>query len=139
MRKLAIAGTNVINAGLVPGIYEAMEGMTPVMLGDELRTLFAAEAPRPADWPVLVEKVKRQVIALAGWTPAQLRSIAAPALVIVADADHIGPEHAVEVFRHIPHAHLAVLPMRDHFGLATRPEWLPMLEEFFAAPMPEAG
>jgi hypothetical protein len=33
-----------------------------------------------------------------------------------------------------------VLPMRDHLQLGTRPEWmLAMLEEFYAAPMPEAG
>ncbi|MGH2615234.1 MAG: alpha/beta fold hydrolase [Thermomicrobiales bacterium] len=140
VRKVAIAGTNITNDGLVPGIYEFMDEMTPEMLGDELRTLYEAEAPRPEDWPVLVEKVKQQVIALEGWTPEQLEGIAAPTLVIAGDADIITPEHAVDVFRHIPHVHLAVLPMRDHFQLTTRPEWLlSMLEEFYAAPMPEAG
>ena len=140
VRKLAFAGTNITNDDLVPGIYDFMKGMTPADLGDELRTMYEAEAPRPEDWPVLVEKIKQQVIALKGWTPEQLQGIGAPSLVIFGDADIVMPERAVELFRQIPHAHLAVLPMRDHLELGTRPECLlAMLEEFYAAPMPEAG
>lgn len=139
VRKVAIAGTNITNDGLVPGLYDFMAGMTPEMLGDELRTLYEAEAPNPEDWPVLVEKVKQQVVDLKGWTPEQLQGIAAPTLVIMGENDIITPEHALEVVRQIPNAHLAVLPMRDHLQLTQRPEWLlPMLAEFYAAPMPEA-
>jgi pimeloyl-ACP methyl ester carboxylesterase len=138
VRKVAIAGTNVTNDDLVPGLYEFMEGMTPEMLGDELRTMYEAEAPNPQDWPVLVEKIKQQVSTLEGWTPEQLQSITAPTLFIVGDEDIITPERAVERYRQIPNANLAVLPMRDHLELGTRPEWLlAMLEEFYAAPMPE--
>ena len=89
---------------------------------------------------MLVEKVKQQVIALEGWTPEQLQRITAPTLVIFGEADIVTPEHAVALFRQIPHAHLAILPLRDHLTLGTRPAWLlAMLEEFLAAPMPEAG
>jgi len=140
VRKLAIAGTNVTNDGLVPGTYDFMAGMTPEMLGDELRRMYEAEAARPEDWPVLVEKIKQQVIALQGWTPEQLGGIAAPTLVIIGDADVVTPDHALEIVRAIPNGHLAVLPMRDHFGLTARPEWtLSMLEEFSAAPLPTDG
>jgi pimeloyl-ACP methyl ester carboxylesterase len=140
VRKVAIAGTNITNDDLAPGIYDFMVGMKPEDLGDELRTMYEAEAPRPQDWPVLVEKIKQQVIALEGWTPEQLQGITAPTLVIFGDADVVTPEHAVKLFRQIPNAHLAVLPMRDHLELGTRPEWLfAMLEEFYAAPMPDAG
>jgi pimeloyl-ACP methyl ester carboxylesterase len=140
VRKVAIAGTNITNEDLVPGLYDFMEGMTPEMLGDELKSMYEAEAPNPEDWPVLVEKIKEQVIALEGWTPEQLASISAPTLFIVGDEDIITPERAVERYRQIPSANLAVLPMRDHLELGTQPEWiLLMLEEFFAAPMPEAS
>jgi pimeloyl-ACP methyl ester carboxylesterase len=140
VRKLAIAGTNVTNDVLAPGIYDFMKEMTPADLGDELRSMYEAEAPRPEDWPVLVEKVKQQVIALEGWTPEQLQGITAPTLVSFGEADIVTPEHAVALFRQMPHAHLAILPLRDHLTLGTRPEWLlAMLEEFLAAPMPEAG
>jgi pimeloyl-ACP methyl ester carboxylesterase len=139
VRKVAIAGTNITNDDLVPGLYDFMAEMTPEQLGDELRTMYEAEAPRPEDWPVLVEKIKQQVIALEGWTPEQLQGITAPTLIIVGDVDILPPERAVALFRQFPSAHLAVLPMRDHIELGTQPEWmLSMLEEFFAASTPEA-
>jgi hypothetical protein len=41
------------------------------------------------------------------------------------------PEHAVEEYRLIPGAQLAVLPGTDHMGLTSRTEWLvPMIERF---------
>ena len=49
VRKVTIAGTNITNDVLVPGVYEFMNEMTPEMLGDELRTMYEAEAPRPED------------------------------------------------------------------------------------------
>jgi pimeloyl-ACP methyl ester carboxylesterase len=140
VRKLATAGTNVSNDDLVPGAFDFMKDMTPSDLGDELRTMYEAEAPRPEDWPVLVEKVKQQVLTLEGWSPQQLQEITAPTLAIFGDADVVTPESAVARFRQIPNAHLAILPMRDHLQLGMQPEWmLAMLEEFYAAPMPEAG
>jgi pimeloyl-ACP methyl ester carboxylesterase len=139
VRKLATAGTNVSNDDLTPGLYDFMKDMTPADLGDELRTMYEAEAPRPEDWPVLVEKVKQQVLTLEGWTPQQLQGITSPTLVIFGDADVVTPERAVARFRQIPNAHLAILPMRDHLQLGMQPQWmLAMLEEFYAAPMPDA-
>lgn len=140
VRKIAIAGTNVSNDGLVPGVYEFMSGMSPESLGDELRVMYEAEAARPGDWPVLVEKVREQVIALEGWTPEQLGGISAPMLAAIGDGDIVTPEHALELVRLVPGSHLAVLPMRDHFSLVMQPDpLLAMLAEFLAAPQPEAG
>ena len=139
VRKLAIAGTNVTNEGLMPGLYEFLAALTPDLLGNELRELYEAEAPRPEDWPVLVEKIRQQVVALEGWTPEQLQGITAQALVIIGDADIVTPDHALEIVRQIPSAHLAVLPMRDHVQLGTQPDlMLAMLAEFFAASTPAA-
>jgi pimeloyl-ACP methyl ester carboxylesterase len=137
VRKVAIAGTNVTNDGLVPGAYEFMAAMTPELLGDEFRQLYEAEAPRPEDWPVLVEKIRQQVITLEGWTPEQLSSITAPTLVVIGDADTVTPEHALELVRLIPNAHLGVVPMRDHLSLGMQPDLLlAILAEFLSAPMP---
>lgn len=103
------------------------------------RELYESEAPRPEEWPVLVIKVRQQVIALEGWTPEQLWGITAPTLVITGHEEIVTPEHALEIVRLIPNAYLAVLPMRDHIELGPRPEWpLVMLEEF-VVPMSEAG
>lgn len=56
------------------------------------------------------------------------------------DGDVIRPEHAAELVRLIPQAHLAILPNRDHITLMVRPEWmLAMIEEFLKAPLPTAA
>jgi hypothetical protein len=50
------------------------------------------------------------------------------------------PEHAVELFRLLPHARLAVLRGTDHMALMRRTTWLaPMVEEFLNAAMPKMG
>ncbi len=66
------------------------------------------------------------------WPDAAVRSIAAPALVMIGDADVVVPEGAVGLVNLLPHARLAVLPMTDHAGmLTTRAGWLiPMVEAF---------
>jgi pimeloyl-ACP methyl ester carboxylesterase len=63
-----------------------------------------------------------------------LQAMRAPALIVCADSDVMRPEHAVEEYRLIPRAQLAVLPGTDHMGLTSRTEWLvPMIERFLDA------
>jgi pimeloyl-ACP methyl ester carboxylesterase len=68
-----------------------------------------------------------------------MKSIQTPVLVMQGDRDGVRPEHAVEMFRLIPNAQLAVIPGGDHFLLFTSPEKiLPTVVAFLDAPMPEA-
>lgn len=139
VRKVVTAGTNVTNEGLKPGIFEDLTQLSAEALGDEMRDLYASVAPDPAGWPSLVEKVRQQAVSLVGWQPEQLRAIAAPTLVVIGDDDIIRVEHAADMVNLIPHAHLAVLPLRDHMTVVARPEPLvTILEEFLAAPTVEA-
>jgi pimeloyl-ACP methyl ester carboxylesterase len=70
---------------------------------------------------------------------AAIRGIVAPTLVIVGDADVIRPEHALEMFRLLPHAQLAVLPGTDHMAIMTCARLLaPMIVAFLDAAMPNA-
>jgi pimeloyl-ACP methyl ester carboxylesterase len=52
--------------------------------------------------------------------PEELAGIKVPALVIWGDRDHLLPvEQAVEVYRALPNAQLAVIPNADHFVTRT--------------------
>lgn len=56
------------------------------------------------------------------------------------DGDIVRPEHAVEIYRLLPNARLAVLPGTDHMMLMARADWLvPMIETFLDAPAPDRG
>ena len=43
-----------------------------------------------------------------------IHGIEAPTMVMCGDADIVRPEHAVEMFRALPHAQLAILPATNH-------------------------
>ena len=45
-----------------------------------------------------------------GWNDEDIRSIKAPALIVIGDQDIIRPEHAVEMNLLLPQSHLAILP-----------------------------
>ena len=69
------------------------------------------------------------------WRPEDIQSIGAPTLVMIGDADIIRPEHAVEMFRLLPHGQLAVLPGTDHMTIVKRAGWqVSMIEAFLDAP-----
>jgi pimeloyl-ACP methyl ester carboxylesterase len=51
--------------------------------------------PFPEDWINLVAKTVERDATFLGWTPDQVRSIQAPTLLLVGDADIVRPEHTV--------------------------------------------
>ncbi len=66
-----------------------------------------------------------------------MRGIPAPVLIMNGDADVVLPEHAVEMYRLLPHAQLAILPGTDHMEMVKRAEWqVSMINAFLEAPMP---
>jgi pimeloyl-ACP methyl ester carboxylesterase len=76
-----------------------------------------------------------------------IKAIRAPAFVMIGDEDVVRPEHAVELYRLLPHARLAILPgvHGEFIGELTAPRnpdliaaTVSMIEQFLAAPMPAA-
>ena len=75
-----------------------------------------------------------------------IKAINAPALIITGDADVVRPEHAVEMYRLLPHARLAILPGAhgEYIGEITTPQdstlikaTVSMIEKFLSEPMPK--
>jgi pimeloyl-ACP methyl ester carboxylesterase len=115
-----------------------MATLTPDMFPAEWKQEYARKNLDPSGFPNLLAKVKQFAADWQGMTKEEVKSIKAPVLIILGDADIVRPEHAVEMFRLLPHAKLAVLPMTDHFAPVQRPEWVAsMVKEFLEAPMPE--
>lgn len=139
VRKIVVLGTNFDNEGLVPGVVEAFKTMTAQDMPTEFRQAYAKVAPDASRWPVLVSKVLRQGVDFKGWSEQELKSVAAPVMFMMGDADIVLPEHALKVTRLLPHAKLAVLPATDHFAPVTRAAWVAAMSgDFLDAPMPVA-
>jgi pimeloyl-ACP methyl ester carboxylesterase len=65
----------------------------------------------------------------------ELASITAPVLIAVGDHDFVRVEHAVETFRFIPNAELAVIPDAGHFTLfSEQNRVIPVVEHFLGKP-----
>ncbi len=137
VRKLVVAGANYNNDGLYPEILEFMKNAKAEDLGSEMQNAYTHVAPRPEVWPKLLRKVMDMGLAWKGWRSEDIRSIKVPVLVINGDADIVRPEHAVEMFRLLPHSQLAMLPGTDHEMIMQRAGLLlPMILTFFDAPTP---
>jgi pimeloyl-ACP methyl ester carboxylesterase len=137
--KLILASTIYNSEGYYPGILEGLKRAKADDLPPTMREMYTKVAPHPQDWETLVEKSVKSAATFTGWQKKDLRTITAPTLILVGDSDIVRTEHAVELYRLIPKASLAVLPATDHISiLFARAGWLAaMITDFLNAPMPE--
>jgi pimeloyl-ACP methyl ester carboxylesterase len=152
VRKLVFAGGASYNVdGFYPELMEGEKKMKPEdFAGTPWLAAYKRIAPNPGDWPKLVIKIRDLDVNWRGLSPDQLRSVKAPTLLIVGDADVVRPEHVVEMFRllgggapgdivGLPRSQLAVLPGTTHVTLITKTDWLlSIVRPFFDAPLPRA-
>jgi pimeloyl-ACP methyl ester carboxylesterase len=143
VRKLVLASVTYSNAGFHPGLLAGIEQIQPeMMMGTPWQQEYAQIAPHPEDFPKLVEKIKYLDLHVRDLSTDEVKSIAAPMLLIIGDSDIIRPEHAVEMFRLLgggvsgdsvgmPKSQLAILPGTSHVTLVDRAELLlPMVTAF---------
>jgi pimeloyl-ACP methyl ester carboxylesterase len=140
VRKLAINGSHAgkMDDAYDPEVFKQFKSLPSDFAPPVLKDPYDKVAPDPKQWPVLVAKVKKMGLEFKGFAREDLRAIQAHVLISLGDRDGVRAEHAVEMFRLIPNAQLAVFPGGDHFMLWQRPEkLLPTIAEFLDAPMLE--
>jgi len=75
---------------------------------------------RPDDpdyWQSLLQQVAGLWFSAQDYSPAQLRAIRTPTLIYLGDRDELNDiDQNVEMYRHIPHAELAIVPNGNHFS-----------------------
>jgi pimeloyl-ACP methyl ester carboxylesterase len=106
---------------------------------------YARIAPRPGDFPVLLDKTGALLRSDFDWT-RDVQSIKAPTLLVYGDADAIRPEHMVEFFHLLgggmkdggvdgsgmSKARLAILPGTTHYTIFDSPQLPPLIVRFLA-------
>jgi pimeloyl-ACP methyl ester carboxylesterase len=137
VRKLVVESAMHKRDGLVPGFWDSMRQATLESMPVELREAYLKVAPHPEALATFHDKCKNRMLEFKDWRPEDIQSIGAPTLVMIGDGDIVRPEHAVEMFRLLPHGQLAVLPVTDHMMIVKRADWqVSMIEAFLDAPMP---
>ena len=140
VRRLVAASVPVRRSASYPEILAQQEQMgaaaAEFLKGTPMYELYQRVAPRPEDFPRLLDKIGVALAQEFDWTD-DVRGLAVPTLVMAADADMAPPSHFVEVFGLLGggrrdggwagegrpeggHA-LAVLPGLTHYDLATSP------------------
>src|SRR5829696_8036502 len=153
VHKLVAVSPNYRSDGYYPELLAGLQMMTPdIFVGTPEEAAYLRHAPHPEDFPVLVEK--QQVLPQAFAFPDEdIAAIAAPALVVLGDADVVRPEHAVALFRllgggvpsdltgSLPNSQLAILPGTTHRSIVDEraDQLLAVIEPFLLAPMPDAA
>jgi pimeloyl-ACP methyl ester carboxylesterase len=145
--KLVLCSFAYRRDGVHPGLLDGIQQLQPEHLaGSPFAESYARVAPRPQDWPVLIDKVKEMDGSVPEWPAETVAALGKPTMVVIGDSDIVRPEHAVETFRllgggvagdvvGLPSARLAILPGTTHVTLVQRGEWLAsMVEEFLDAP-----
>jgi pimeloyl-ACP methyl ester carboxylesterase len=139
--RLAINGSHYgrIEDAYEPEAFQQFQSLPADFAPAVLKDPYDKVAPDPKQWPVLVAKVKKMGLEFKGFAREDMKSIKAQVLITLGDRDGVRPEHAVEMFRLIPNAQLAVFPGGDHFLLWTSPDKvLSPIAAFLDAPMPKA-
>ena len=153
VRRLVVVSAGYRYDSMPPEAIAMFPSITPEMFaGSPMETEYLRLAPKPEDFPKLVEKLKTLDTTDFAWPEEDIRGIAAPTLIVLGDSDGVRLEHAVEMFKlrgggvmgdlaGLPVSQLAVLPGTTHFippgsGVLDRVEWLLAMIPPFLDPPP---
>jgi len=130
-RKLVVASGLFSHDGADPAFWKGFESATLDAMPKVLRDTYLNVAPKPENLQLMFDKSIRQMREFRDIPAEAIRGITAPTLIVCGDSDIVRPEHAVGLFRLLPHAQLAILPGTDHMKVTSRVSWLaPMIEAF---------
>ncbi len=76
----------------------------------QLKEAYMQVAPNPGNLQIMHDKDATRMINFKDIPDEKLKSIIAPALIIIGDKDVITPEHAIEMHRLITNSSLAIIP-----------------------------
>lgn len=155
VRKLVLVSAACKRDGWYPEVLAGMAAMNAEaargMLGSPMQQGYASVAPRPDDWPILVEKTGQLLRQDYDWS-REVAQMKLPMLIIVGDADSVRTAHAVEMFglrgggkqdagwdgSARPASQLAILPGTTHYNAFVSPLLAAIVPPFLDAPMPQS-
>lgn len=77
---------------------------------EQLKTAYKQVAPDPGGLQLMHDRDAKRMINFKDIPDEQIKSIKAPALIIIGDKDVITPEHALELHKLIENSELAIIP-----------------------------
>ncbi len=110
VHKLVIISAFYKREGMMQGFFEGMEKASLENMPKPLQEAYVKVAADKNQLQVMHDKDKNRMLNFRDWTDDDLRTIKAPALIMVADHDVMTVEHTVAMSHLIPNSELMVLP-----------------------------
>jgi pimeloyl-ACP methyl ester carboxylesterase len=110
VRKTILGSAFFKRNGIYPRFWDSLNHSTLKDVPQLLKDAYEEVAPDSSNLFKMFEKDKKRMVEFEDWKEEDIRSIDASALIIIGDNDIVSPEHAVEMFRLLPHARLSILP-----------------------------
>jgi len=148
VNKLVSLSATFRKDGWYPAVFEAIGGLgAKDFTGTPVETAFMEHTPDAKAFDAYLEKMKVLNVNDQDISDDDMRSIPAPTMVIVGDADGVRPEHALAMFtlrgggdeqaaatgvlQKVPAARLVILPAMSHIGVSGESAVLvPMVNAF---------
>ncbi len=106
-----IIGSALAKRNGVPGwFWDFMKQAKLENMPEQLKTAYRQVASDTGGLEIMHDKDAKRMVNFKDIPDEQIKSIKAPALIIIADKDVITPEHAIELYRQIANAELAIIP-----------------------------
>ena len=147
--RIVSAAANIRRSAIYPEMLEQQVKVNAAaaefMKETPMFQLYQRTAPRPEDFPRLLDKIGAAMLVDFDYTE-EVRGIRVPTLIVAADADMAPPSHYVEIFNLLDgglrdggwmgegrpkggHA-LAILPGLTHYNLDESPLFAMVIEDF---------
>lgn len=110
VQKMIVASAFYKRSGVVPGLFDGLKRASLDSMPIQLKTAYLQEVRDEKNLKTMFERDKERMIHFKDWSDSDIKSITAPTLLIIGDADVILPEHAVAMSHLIPHCRLAIIP-----------------------------
>jgi pimeloyl-ACP methyl ester carboxylesterase len=143
VNKLIIASSMYKRAAVAPQFWQGINNGSFKDLPDEYKQAFLAINPSQDALHIMFDQCVHRMQHFTDIPDDSISAIQNPTLIIVGDKDVPLPEHAVEMYRRMPHTSLAIFPggHGTYMGELTTlkaahnpPVALPVIEDFLNAP-----
>jgi pimeloyl-ACP methyl ester carboxylesterase len=152
VKKLILVSTTYKRDGWYPEVLAGMSQIGPQAAEPMKRTpmyqTYAAVAPRPGDWPILLTKMGELLRRDYDWS-SDVAEIKVPTLLVFADGDAVRSAHAVEFFQllgggkkdggwdgsGLSNARLAILPGLTHYNIFSSHALASVTDSFLDTPV----
>jgi len=144
VRRIIVASAFCKRDGTPAGFWHGFDKVTLNDMPKLYRDEYLKINHDPAMLQNMFNKDVQRMENFKDWKDDEIRSIQAPAFIVIGDRDVATPEHAVEMSRLLPGSRLAILPGAhgEYMGEAMFPDinnklpdlFVAMVEDFLAAP-----